>query len=151
MSAVDSSPIADLNAIRALLESAGLPTGDLASARPEFAVIRERGQVVAAGALQRFGSAALLRSVVVVPQRRRGGLGGQMVVELEHLARRTGVDQLILLTETAAAFFARRGYQIIDRTAAPKDMQQCEEFRLLCPSSATCMAKHLARFNEDPL
>jgi amino-acid N-acetyltransferase len=147
MSEVGSTSVADLSAIRALLESSGLPTSDLVSARPEFVVIRERGRVVAAGALQRFGSAALLRSVVVAAERRRSGLGQQVVVELERLARRTGIDRLILLTETAAGFFDRQGYRVIDRTVAPKDMQQSEQFRSLCPSSATCMAKHLADSN----
>ena len=151
MSEVGSTSAADLSAIRTLLENSGLPTRDLASARPDFAVIRERGQVVAAGALQRFGSTALLRSVVVMAERRRSGLGQQVVAELEGLAHRKGIDQLILLTETAAEFFARQGYQVIDRAAAPKDMQQSEEFRSLCPSSATCMAKHLAHSHQDPL
>jgi N-acetylglutamate synthase-like GNAT family acetyltransferase len=54
---------ADLEAIRTLLEGAGLPTSDLLSSPPEFIVIRERGEIIAAGALQKFGSAALLRSV----------------------------------------------------------------------------------------
>ncbi len=145
MSEVGSTSAADVSAIQALLETSGLPTSDLASARPEFAVIRECGQVVAAGALQRFGSAALLRSVVVRAERRRSGLGQQVVVELERLARRTGIDQLILLTQTAAEFFARQGYQVVDRVSVPNDMQQSEEFRTLCPSSAICMAKHLTR------
>ena len=46
-------------------------------------------------------------------------------------------------TKTAAEFFARQGYQVIERSAAPQDMQGSEEFRSLCPSSATCMAKNL--------
>lgn len=100
----------DLLEIRTLLESAGLPTSDLVSARPEFVAIREEGSLVAAGALQRFGSSALVRSVVVSHDRRGMGLGG-----------------------TA-----------IERSAAPADMQQSEEFRSLCPSSARCMAKGLA-------
>jgi amino-acid N-acetyltransferase len=79
----------DLSAIRALLERAGLPTSDLESAQPEFAVIHQDGQVVAAGALQRFGTAALLRSVVVAPERRGNGLGRSVVSELEHLASST--------------------------------------------------------------
>jgi amino-acid N-acetyltransferase len=144
MFAVGSASAGDLSAIRALLERSGLPTSDLGSARPEFAVIRERGQVVAAGALQRFGSVALLRSVVVSPELRQSGLGRRVVVELERVARSTGIQQLILLTQTAAEFFSQQGYRVIDRGAAPKDMQQSEEFRSLCPSAATCMAKRLA-------
>lgn len=133
----------DLIAIRALLERSGLPTSDLESARPEFAVIREDGRVIAAGALQRFGSSALLRSVVVAPDRRGSGLGQAVLSELERMARSSQVSCLVLLTETAAEFFARQGYRVIERSNAPHDMQGSEEFRSLCPSSATCMSKSL--------
>ena len=46
----------DLEAVSALLQCAGLPTSDLETARPEFLVVREDGRIIAAGALQRFGS-----------------------------------------------------------------------------------------------
>jgi N-acetylglutamate synthase-like GNAT family acetyltransferase len=140
---VHSASSQDLITIRTLLEASGLPTSDLESARPEFAVIREHGQIVAAGALQRFGSSALLRSVVVAPGLRGVGLGQTVVSELERLARAADINQLVLLTETAAEFFARQGYRIIERGSAPQEMHGCEEFRSLCPSSATCMAKSL--------
>jgi len=133
----------DLIAIRALLERSGLPTSDLESARPEFAVIRENDQVIAAGALQSFGSSALLRSVVVAPDRRRSGLGQAIVSELERMARAAQISRLVLLTQTAAEFFGHRGYRVIDRSTAPEDMRESEEFRSLCPSSATCMVKSL--------
>ena len=130
-------------AVRALLERSGLPTSDLESARPEFAVIRENDQVIAAGALQRFGSSALLRSVVVAPDRRGSGLGQAIVSELERMARSAQISRLVLLTQSAAEFFGHRGYRVIDRSTAPEDMRESEEFRSLCPSSATCMAKSL--------
>lgn len=143
MSGVCTASAEDLNAIRALLERSGLPTSDLESARPEFAVIRENDQVIAAGALQRFGSSALLRSVVVAPDRRRSGLGLAIVSELERMARAAQIIRLVLLTQTAAEFFGHHGYRVIDRSAVPEDMRESEEFRSLCPSSATCMAKSL--------
>ncbi|HUO18427.1 MAG TPA: arsenic resistance N-acetyltransferase ArsN2 [Steroidobacteraceae bacterium] len=134
----------DLIAIRALLESAGLPTSDLESARPQFVAIREQGKLIAAGALQRFGAAALLRSVAVSADSRGMGCGGLIVAELERLAREAGVERLILLTQTAARFFAQRGYQVMERGSAPVEVQGSEEFRCLCPGSAVCMAKPLA-------
>jgi len=140
---VSNPEVLDLEAVRALLERNGLPTSDLLSGRPEFAVIREGDEVVAAGALQRFGSAALLRSVIVTEKRRRSGLGQSIVGELERRARFAGIKQLILLTETASAFFAARGYRVIERCTAPSEVQGSEEFRSLCPSSAVCMAKYL--------
>ena len=143
VSEVDPASAQDLIAVRALLERAGMPTSDLESARPEFAVIREQGQVIAAGALQRFGSSALLRSLVVAPERRGTGLGQAIVSELERVARAGQISRLVLLTQTAADFFEHRGYRVIDRSSAPEQMQGSEEFRSLCPSSATCMAKSL--------
>ena len=136
----------DMIAIRALLECSGLPTSDLDSARPDFVLIRENGQVIAAGALQRFGSSALLRSLVVAPDRRERGLGQAVVSELERVARMAHINQLILLTQTAAEFFAHQDYRVIARSSAPQDMQGSDEFRSLCPSSATCMAKSLKDF-----
>jgi N-acetylglutamate synthase-like GNAT family acetyltransferase len=143
MARLDTASAEELDAISALLEHAGLPISDLASARPKFTVVREDGQVVAAGALQRFGSSALLRSVVVTEDRRGSGLGQMIVCELERLARAAGIIELILLTQAAAEFFAHQGYRVIERASAPRDMQASDEFRSLCPSSATCMAKSL--------
>ncbi len=143
MSEVGPASAQDLIAIRALLEHSGLPTSDLELTRPVFAVIRENGQVIAAGALQHFGSSALLRSVVVTSDRRGSGLGQTIVRELERQARASRIKRLILLTQTAGEFFTRQGYRLIERSAAPEDMQGSEEFRSLCPSSATCMAKGL--------
>jgi N-acetylglutamate synthase-like GNAT family acetyltransferase len=136
-------PTDDLPAIRSLLESSGLPTSDLESAQPRFAVVRDGKTVIAAGALQAFGAAALLRSVVVASDRRGGGFGRRIVRELENLARAAQIAQLILLTETARDFFVRQGYRSIERSAVPPDIQMSEEFRALCPSTAICMAKSL--------
>jgi N-acetylglutamate synthase-like GNAT family acetyltransferase len=120
MSRVDPASSQDLIAIRALLERAGLPTSDLESAQPEFVVIRADGKATAAGALQRFGSSALLRSLVVAPDHRGNGLGRLIVSELEYSARAAQITELILLTQTAAEFFARQGYRAIERQARHK-------------------------------
>ena len=61
----------DLAGVRLLLEQAGLPTSDLTTSKPEFTVLWDDGRVVAAGALQPFGSAALMRSVVVAGEVRQ--------------------------------------------------------------------------------
>ena len=133
----------DLTAIRALLESSGLPTSDLESARPEFTVVRKEGAIIAAGALQRFGSAALVRSVAVATDHRGGGLGQAIVLELERRASASRISRLVLLTQTAERFFSRQGYTVIERSTAPEGVQASDEFRSLCPTSATCMAKTL--------
>lgn len=144
MSVIETAVPADLVSIRGLLEAAGLPTSDLESARPDFVLIRNGATIVAAGALQRFGSVALLRSVVVAEKERSRGFGRQVVRQLERLAQREKIAQLVLLTESASGFFRREGYRTIERSAAPPEVQESTEFRSLCPSSATCMLKALS-------
>jgi N-acetylglutamate synthase-like GNAT family acetyltransferase len=133
----------DANGIRALLERSGLPTSDLASARPEFVVAYEGENLKGAGALERFGETALLRSVVVADDRRGAGVGQSIVRELERRAHAAGVKQLVLLTQTAAPFFQRQGYRAVERSGVPQSVQMSEEFRSLCPASAICMTKAL--------
>jgi amino-acid N-acetyltransferase len=143
MAVLRPATAADARPIRALLEHSGLPTSDLESAQPEFIVACEGDQLIGSGALQSFGSTALLRSIVVSAHRRHEGLGRDIVEELERRARGARVTELVLLTQTAAHFFARLGYRMIERQNAPKAVHASEEFRSLCPASAVCMSKSL--------
>jgi amino-acid N-acetyltransferase len=133
----------DARAICALLENNGLPISDLASSKPEFVVACQGEEVIGTGAVQRFGSAALLRSVAVASNWRGRGMGHAIVTELERFAQTSRVTQLILLTQTASRFFEHQGYRVIDREGVPLEVRTSEEFRVLCPASAVCMAKPL--------
>ncbi len=93
--------------------------------------------------MERFGKYALLRSLAVAPSHRQRGLGQQLVARLERDARANGVEQLVLLTETAEKFFRAIGYEPIDRGYVPEEIKQSAEFRSLCPASAVCMSKSL--------
>lgn len=136
---------ADLAAIRVLLEREQLPSSDLESAAAHFLVACDAGdRVRAAGALQWFGDAALLRSLSVAPEVRGTGIGRRLVEELERIARSRDAAELVLLTTTAQDYFARLGYRTIDRQSAPRAVHASEEFRTLCPASATCMVKRLS-------
>jgi protein-tyrosine-phosphatase/N-acetylglutamate synthase-like GNAT family acetyltransferase len=135
----------DAQSIRILLERAGLPTSDLSASKPEFIVAYEDAELIGAGALQRLDAVALLRSVAVAASRRGGGIGRLIVQELERLARGTNVTELVLLTQSAQRFFERQGYRAIERQSVPQAVQASEEFRSLCPTSATCMSKTLAK------
>jgi amino-acid N-acetyltransferase len=133
---------ADLAAVTALLKGAGLPTDDLASA-PDLHlwVLEAEGDVVGVIGIERFGASALLRSLAIAPNYRRRGLGQHLVEQLERDVQLKGVEQLILLTETAESFFRRIGYEVIDRLYVPEEVKQSSEFRSLCPASAVCMTK----------
>jgi len=141
---IRSATDSDRAAIRTLLEGSGLPTEDLELAAPEFLVAVEDGTLIGAGALQRFGAIALLRSVVVIPEKRGEGCGQQIVVELERAAQKVGIRELVLLTLTAADFFGRLGYVRIERSGVAGPISDSAQFRSLCPASAVCMSKTLA-------
>jgi|SRR5215469_1248511 len=142
-----SATEADAEVIRDLLERNGLPTSDLSTARPEFLIATHNHQIVGIGALERFGNAALLRSVAVETQSRGSGVGRLIVAEIERRARAVGIAELILLTLTARDFFHRLGYAAKDRTQVPPAVLNSAEFRSLCPATAICMAKRFAPAN----
>lgn len=133
----------DLPGIRALLEANRLPTADLDGSIPAFLVARDGPALVGVGGLEVHGDAGLLRSVVVADRLRGTGLGRALVEAVEAAARRQGLRELVLLTETAPDFFARLGYADIARDEAPAAIRGGTEFRTLCPQSARCMRKRL--------
>lgn len=134
----------DLQEVCALLERNGLPTSDLAHSRPEFVVAHDGAELIGAGALERFGTMALLRSLVVAADRRGTGLGRRIVRELEQRASASGVRELVLLTQGAAPFFEEHGYRVVERSEVGAAVHASEEFRSLCPASSICMVKALS-------
>ncbi len=140
---IENASNEDLEAIRMLLADNGLPTADLARSRPWLIVAREGPDIVGAGGLETFGHTGLLRSIAVRSRLRGSGLGRALVNRLESRARGTGLSELVLLTETAKGFFENLGYRSIERSKAPQAVQDSEEFRSLCPQSASCLTKWL--------
>lgn len=138
---IEAATPADVPAIAALLREAGLPSEDFATHVAHFLVARAAGQVVGAVGAELHGEAALLRSLVVAPARRAGGLGNRLVNELERAAAAWGVRRWWLLTTTAVKFFAQRGFKVAVRDDAPEAIRGTAEFRGLCPSVALCMSR----------
>ena len=134
----------DVAAVRALLAAAGLPVADLTAASlADFWGCRAREELAGAIGLERYGSVALLRSLAVAPDWQGRGLGAALLAHAERAARQRGIAALYLLTATAEAFFARRGYVRISREAAPPVLRHTAEFAALCPASAACLRKAL--------
>jgi enoyl-CoA hydratase/carnithine racemase/N-acetylglutamate synthase-like GNAT family acetyltransferase len=139
----------DHDDIVAMLGAAGLPVDDLVdNTSVPFWVAEIEGRTVGAVGLERFGPDGLLRSLVVMPEARSRGAGAALVESLERDARTDGVSRLLLLTQTAEAFFARLGYEHVTRDQAPPAMRAHPQFLGLCPSSAVCMAKPIAAVPE---
>ena len=133
----------DLGAIERLLVASGLP---LDGARDAFAtgvVAREGGEVVGAAAIEPYGPAGLLRSVVVEPTVRGTGIGASLVESSEILARDLGINELYLLTETAETWFENRGYRAIGRDVVPEPVRGSIEFTTACSTTAVAMRRAL--------
>lgn len=129
--------------VEGLLVGNDLPAADVREGPGEFYVAFDDGEAVGIGGLEVAGDVALLRSVVVRDAVRGRGYGTALCDALERAARDRGIERLYLLTTTAAAFFAGRGYDRVDRDTAPASLRETAEFADLCPASATCMRKHL--------
>jgi amino-acid N-acetyltransferase len=132
----------DLPRIRGLLDNASLPSVDITEESLEhFLVYREHLGVAGVVGIERYGQAALLRSLAVTGDRKGCGIGKNLVAAAEDLAARLQVRSIYLLTTTAADFFEYRGYRRIERDEAPPDIRSTQEFSSLCPSTAVLMVK----------
>ncbi|MGB6356936.1 MAG: arsenic resistance N-acetyltransferase ArsN2, partial [Steroidobacteraceae bacterium] len=120
---------------RGLLAAANLPSSDLTDEQlTKFFYCGPAAAPSALIGLEIYGADALLRSLVVDPSVRSAGLGSALVAHVETHAAKHDVGTLYLLTTTAEAFFARRGYGRIDRSAAPAAIRSTKEFAGLCPA-----------------
>lgn len=99
----------DRAAVDALLVGAGLPTDGLHT--EDLTVALDGTRVVAAVGLERFGTASMLRSLVVADDARRSGIGRRLAIAAIEIARWSGADEIHLYTETAQQFFSRFGFE----------------------------------------
>ena len=107
----------------------------------EFLIAEFDGEAAGAIGLEQLGDLGLLRSLVVDPSRRSGGIGAQLVAALEQKAAAVGIRQLWLLTIDADQYFVSRGWKVSDRADAPSAIRATQEFSSLCPGDAVVMSK----------
>lgn len=139
--AIDPAMPGDVAAIGRLLRAAELPDGDFAPHVAHFVVARVGDRVIGAVGAEVCAPAALLRSLVVAPEFRGAGIGDRLIRALEDAAVGWGVDTWWLLTTTAQAFFAARGFQVVARASAPEAIQRTGQFSGGCCRSAVCMTR----------
>ena len=132
----------DLPQAKAMLAAAGLPVTDLAAEHLAFAAVDGK-RIMGLIGFEPYGDIGLLRSLVIAEEARDEGLGRNLVAKLEAAARDDGVDELWLLTIDADAYFARLGYEVLERSDAPETIRGTAEFAGLCPGDATLMRKRL--------
>lgn len=133
----------DEKAIGDLLIRCGLKPEGISPHLSHFVVAVEGGIVVGTAGCEIHDGAGLFRSFAVDPQHRGRGIGTQLYRLVLVHARLKGVREGYLLTETAEGFFAKLGFQRIERQAVPIVIQETEQFRTECSETAICMGKLL--------
>ncbi len=129
----------DLPAIIALLTANELPVEDIIPGKQRFWIIKEKDQIVGVVGLEQYGEYGLLRSLATDAGYRNKGMAAQLLKAMFEFAKRSGIKELYLLTETAETYFEKKGFQKIDRAAVPEPVKESKEFSHICPSTATVM------------
>jgi amino-acid N-acetyltransferase len=135
---------ADLEAVERLLLESNLPIEGVAENFANFLIAENETGIAGAIGLERRGSVALLRSAVIAPEHRGGGIGRRLVEELLSRAAAAGIQNIYLLTTTAEEYFPRFGFKRSTRSSVPAALKQSAEFQGACPETATVMARSLS-------
>lgn len=121
----------------ALASEAGLP----AEGGPEEALAAQAdGEVVATASVAVEGTTGYLHSVAVRPDARRLHVGTLVTAAGARRAAREGARELLLVTEDAAGFFSRLGFEETDRGGLPGWVSDRSR---ACSESATAMRRPL--------
>ena len=133
----------DLKAVKSLLDSASLPSGDIDKHLLNFLVLEKSGNLTGTIGMELYGNTALLRSLAIQEEERNKGCGKELYYALISKATKLNVINIYLLTETAEGFFSKEGFKKIEREQVPPSIKQTNEYRTLCPEGAVCMVKRL--------
>jgi amino-acid N-acetyltransferase len=129
--------------IKTLLRTQKLPVDDLPERLDNFVVAFDSDEVIGVAGLEVYGNNGLLRSVAVATAYRNQGIAAKLINEIETRAATQGLTELFLLTETASEYFAKEGFDRIDRDNIAPQVKQSSEFSHVCPISAIAMKKIL--------
>lgn len=130
--------------LHAALAEAGLPTDDLTRPGRAFFRFSDQGRVLGFIGWETAGdTAALLRSLVVLPPGRGRGAGTAMAHWALTRLGEEGFTDAYLLTTTAQSLARRLGFGPMDRAQAPAAIRQSRQYASLCPASAALFHRSL--------
>ncbi len=133
----------DFAAVATLLHTVALPSDDIAPVLDGFFVATSGNAVIGTIGMERYGNAALLRSVAVSPRARGTGLGIALVHRAIDAARAAGITDLYLLTNTAAEWAPRFGFTLLPRDQVAAEVRASPQFMGGTCSSAVAMHRSL--------
>lgn len=118
----------DLEAVRALLETGGLPSSGLERTRGW--VVEEDGQIISHIAMEETEDAVVLRSLATAPAAQGRGVARRL---MELAEAQAGERVALLRTRTIGPWVARRGYSLASSDQIPASVRSTSEFeRSLC-------------------
>jgi amino-acid N-acetyltransferase len=134
---------ADRQAVGELLQSQKLPTQDLPARLENFMLVKENGKIIGSVGLEIYKNYGLLRSLAVDASQQGNGLGKTLYKTALELAQQKKVQELYLITTTAAPFFKKLGFTQIKRTDAPAPIAATAQFTTICASSGVVMHRKI--------
>lgn len=140
----------DLDEIRNLLQTSGLPVSDVIESKIDFIVATTaKNKLVGCIGVERYEKEGLLRSFAVDKAWRNKRIGHELLCRLFSLSRQYNITNLHLLTTTAEKFFLTAGFTVSSREDAPSVISSTSEFSTLCPSSSVYMtSKNIQQFES---
>ena len=133
----------DMSRLTDFLKGNSLTTVGLQECLENFLIAYdESASCIGAAGYELYGKSALLRSVAVDKGSRRSGVGRALVEQVLRNAGKRGVRTVYLLTDTAEEYFARLGFERIDRSHVDEAVKASPEFGECC-ISAQLMCKSL--------
>lgn len=128
----------DIAEIKELLTASGLPIVGVDKAVEQFLVAKDSQVIGVLGALYNPPK-ALLRSFAVIPMQRSKGIGATLVAEIFKELQRQKLEEVYLITDTAAEYFKRIGFFEISRAEMPAKLLKESGLEQACPCSSSCM------------
>lgn len=126
------------------LQGLGLITSDLPADLSGFTLAFDGEQIVGSAGMEVNGGIGLLRSLAVAETHRNQQLGQRLFTAALDYAKLREVKEVYLITNTAEAYFAQKGFQRVERSEVPVEISQTEQFSSLCPSSSAVMKMKLS-------
>jgi len=133
-----------LPAIQRFLTDMQLPVSDLPTDLSGFTLAFDGDELVGTAGMELMGGVGLLRSIAVAETHRNRQLGKQLFAAALDHARANGVQEVFLITDSAAGYFEKNGFQRIERSEAPAEIAGTAQFAGLCPASAVVMKRVIA-------
>lgn len=113
----------DLESVRTLLESSGLPFNGIE--RTKGWIAEENGQIISHIALEEADDAVVLRSLATAPAAQGRGTARHLMELAETDA---GNRRILLRTKTVGPWVLRRGYALIASDQVPASVRSTSEF-----------------------